>query len=140
MKFKVVAQKHLFLGILLALGSIPHVGSAQDTSAVRISPASSAGSVRLKDIAHIDVTGDLQLVGYGLVVGLGGTGDSRISEITRQSMGNVLEHMGINVDDRRLYLRNSASVISRLAPTSACGPGRVASTSRSWNRQRHRSI
>ena len=95
MRFKSLALAGLFCGLQCAALFLPAPGHA----------------ARLKDIARIDVAGDLQLVGYGLVIGLGGTGDSQVSEITRQSMGNVLEHMGINVDDRKLRLRNAASVM-----------------------------
>ena len=49
-----------------------------------------ARAARLKDIARIDAGAEGQLVGYGLVVGLDGTGDSKSSVFTMQSMANML--------------------------------------------------
>ncbi len=71
----------------------------------------SQGAVRLKDIARIDVGGDLQLVGYGLAVGLDGCGDTRSSTFTMQSIANMLQRMGITVPEDRIRARNTAAVM-----------------------------
>ncbi|MGG5812160.1 flagellar basal body P-ring protein FlgI [Falsiroseomonas sp. CW058] len=76
--------------------------------------AQSQGSVRIKDIADIEGVRDNQLVGYGLVVGLNGTGDRlRSAVFTRQSLIGVLERLGINTRDqeRQLDTRNVAAVM-----------------------------
>ena len=67
--------------------------------------------VRLKDIATVHWGVEVPLVGYGLVVGLDGTGDSRQVAFTVQSIANMLRRFGINVDPTRLQLRNVAAVM-----------------------------
>jgi len=68
--------------------------------------------VRLKDIVTIEGVRGNQLVGYGLVIGLQGTGDQlRNTPFTQQSLAAMLERMGINVADSRVQTRNTAAVI-----------------------------
>ncbi|WP_338662523.1 flagellar basal body P-ring protein FlgI [Pararoseomonas sp. SCSIO 73927] len=77
-------------------------------------PALAAAQVRIKDIADIEGIRDNQLVGYGLVVGLPGTGDRLRSAIfTRQSLVGMLERLGVNTRDQeaRLDTRNVAAVM-----------------------------
>ncbi len=69
-----------------------------------------AHAVRLKDIANFGGVRTNQLVGYGLVVGLTGTGDNRGAPFTIRSMVNMLEGMGVSVD-ADLRVRNVAAVI-----------------------------
>jgi len=69
---------------------------------------------RLKDIAFFKGVRGNQLVGYGLVVGLNGTGDSSNVEFTVRSIANMLERMGINVPRERILLtrlKNVAAVM-----------------------------
>ena len=69
-------------------------------------------AVRIKDIAVLQGLRDNQLVGYGLVVGLQGTGDSmRNAPFTEQSLQSMLDTMGINVRGAGLRTRNIAAVI-----------------------------
>jgi len=58
--------------------------------------ASYANAVRIKDITEIKGVRYNQLIGYGLVVGLDGTGDGKKSKFTIQSMGGMLEKMGVS--------------------------------------------
>jgi flagellar P-ring protein precursor FlgI len=70
--------------------------------------------VRIKDIADVEGVRDNQLVGYGLVVGLNGTGDRlRNAIFTRQSLVGMLERLGVNTRDNeaRLETRNVAAVM-----------------------------
>lgn len=70
--------------------------------------------VRIKDIADIEGVRDNQIVGYGLVVGLPGTGDRlRTAIFTRQSLVGMLERLGVNTRDQeaRLDTRNVAAVM-----------------------------
>ncbi|MDZ7260806.1 MAG: flagellar basal body P-ring protein FlgI [candidate division KSB1 bacterium] len=78
---------------------------------------SQAGS-RVKDIARIQGIEDKQLIGYGLVVGLDGTGDGRSSLFTIQSVTNMLLKFGITVPPEKIQIRNVASVMvtARLSP------------------------
>jgi flagellar P-ring protein FlgI len=89
-------------------------------------PATAAAQVRIKDIADVDGVRDNQLVGYGLVVGLNGTGDRlRSAVFTRQSLIGVLERLGVNTRDqeRQLDTRNVAAVMvtANLPPFSRTG-------------------
>jgi len=68
--------------------------------------------VRIKDVTRLQHARDNELVGYGLVVGLSGTGDSvRNAVFTRQSVKSLLERLGISVRDEDLKTRNVAAVL-----------------------------
>lgn len=66
---------------------------------------------RVKDIANIKGMETKQLIGYGLVVGLDGSGDGRKSLFTVQSVTNMLMRLGITVPMDEIKLKNVASVI-----------------------------
>ncbi len=70
-----------------------------------------AGGARIKDIAEIKGVRQNQLVGYGLVVGLNGTGDSKKSIFTVQSMASMLEKMGVTVQPEDIQVDNVAAVM-----------------------------
>jgi len=65
-------------------------------------------AARLKDIATLKGLRHNQLIGYGLVVGLAGTGDGTKAEFTIQSLVNLLERLGIHTipDNIKRHLRN----------------------------------
>jgi len=67
--------------------------------------------VRVKDVARITGLEDLQLFGYGLVVGLAGTGDLTQTIFTTQTIANMLKNMGIELPDKYMRVRNVAAVI-----------------------------
>ncbi len=66
---------------------------------------------RIKDLADVQGVSATQLVGYGLVVGLMGTGDGSGSAATLQSTVNLLRNMGLEIDSKQLRVRNAAAVI-----------------------------
>lgn len=70
-----------------------------------------AVEVKLGDLARIQGLRENQLLGYGVVVGLQGTGDSRNSWLTSRSLANMLEKFGLNLTDRELMTRNTAAVM-----------------------------
>ena len=70
-----------------------------------------AQAVRIKDIATFSGVRDNQLIGYGLVVGLQGTGDKKDSVFTLSSMKNMMDKMGIGLDSNSLKVKNVASVM-----------------------------
>ena len=72
---------------------------------------SHAHAVRIKNIIDIEGVRKNQLVGYGLVVGLNGTGDGNKSEFTIQSMVSMLEKMGITVSTEDIKVDNVAAVM-----------------------------
>ncbi len=80
--------------------------------------------VRIKDIADVEGVRDNMLIGYGLVVGLRGTGDSLTnSPFTEQSLKGMLERMGVNIRDASVKTKNVAAVMvtATLPPFSAQG-------------------
>ncbi len=81
------------------------------------------GAVRIKDIARVDGVRNNQLIGYGLVVGLNGTGDKSGVEFTVQSTANLLERLGVSVSPRDIKLKNVAAVIvtATLPPFARAG-------------------
>ncbi len=71
-----------------------------------------ASSARIKDIVNIEGVRDNQLVGYGLVVGLNGTGDSlNNSPFTKQSLQAMLERLGVNTRGESMRTANVAAVM-----------------------------
>jgi len=68
-------------------------------------------AARLKDIAHVYGVRSNQLIGYGLVVGLAGTGDSQQIIFSLQSIVNMLERFGIKINPAQLRTRNVAAVM-----------------------------
>ena len=74
------------------------------------SPAG-AESIRIKDLVEFDGERGNDLVGYGLVVGLAGTGDGlRNSPFTEEIMSNLLERLGVNVTGEQFQPKNVAAV------------------------------
>lgn len=71
-----------------------------------------AGEARIKDLVEFDGVRGNDLVGYGLVVGLNGTGDGlRNAPFTEEAMINLLERLGINVSGEQFRTRNVAAVL-----------------------------
>ena len=66
---------------------------------------------RLKDLVSLEGVRENQLVGYGMVVGLNGTGDKRQTVFSAQSLANMLQRMGVTVPPGAILVRNTASVI-----------------------------
>lgn len=85
----------------------------------------SAHAERIEDLARVEGVTDNPLVGYGLVVGLPGTGDSTMSPFTRRSLESALSRLGVNVRDldQKIQGRNVAAVFltANLAPFSRTG-------------------
>ena len=69
-----------------------------------------SNAARIKDLAYINGVRSNQLVGYGLVVGLNGTGDKSNTIFTNQSLANMLEKMGIRIDPKLTKVNNIAAV------------------------------
>jgi flagellar P-ring protein FlgI len=73
--------------------------------------ADTDSSVRIKELCRLAGTKDNALVGYGLVTGLAGTGDSLRSAATLQSIKNILLRFGVNVPLNDVKSRNAAAVM-----------------------------
>src|SRR5712664_1580349 len=66
---------------------------------------------RIKELASVEGVRDNQLIGYGIVVGLAGTGDRRQTVFSAQSLTNLLQRMGVLVSPTAIQVSNTAAVI-----------------------------
>jgi flagellar P-ring protein precursor FlgI len=74
-------------------------------------PPLMADSIRIKDLVEFDGVRGNDLVGYGLVVGLNGSGDGlRNAPFTEEIMSNILERLGVNVTGEQFRPKNVAAV------------------------------
>jgi flagellar P-ring protein precursor FlgI len=85
--------------------------------------AGPAAAVRVKDIANVKGVRQNQIVGYGLVVGLNGTGDKQQTQFTVQSLASMLARMGIPIAPGLIQVKNVAAVMvtAMLPPFSRAG-------------------
>jgi flagellar P-ring protein precursor FlgI len=85
--------------------------------------AAPALAVRVKDVTHLQGVRDNQLIGYGLVVGLNGTGDSQSTKFTQQTLAAFLRRNNLTIDPTSINIDNIASVVvtATLPPFSRTG-------------------
>ena len=86
-------------------------GIAVLSVAMSVLPASVMAEARIKDIAKVQGVRENELFGYGLVVGLAGTGDRAQVTFTIQAVVSMLKKLGITVPAERLTLKNVAAVM-----------------------------
>lgn len=107
-------KKILILTVISALVGGQLLAQVGDSSPITLN---STGGSRIKDLIDVEGARDNQLNGYGLVVGLAGTGDSKIDS-TLQSIANALKNYGVNVPQDKIKSGNVAAVMI----TSEIGP------------------
>ena len=109
----------LLLSSLVALAATDPRPAAPDNVWRGVSPT----AVRVKDIARVYGARDNQLMGYGLVVGLNGTGDSNATQFTTQALTSMLQKLGITVPPGRMKVKNVAAVMvtADITPFVKCG-------------------
>jgi flagellar P-ring protein precursor FlgI len=86
-------------------------------------PCPGYSETRLKDLVTLEGMRDNQLVGYGLVVGLAGTGDKRTTVFSTQSLANMLQRMGVTVDPTAIRVNNTAAVMVTATLPAFAQPG-----------------
>lgn len=88
-----------------------------------VMPVTAGAEVRVKDIAKVQGVRENELFGYGLVVGLNGTGDRAQVTFTIQAVVSMLKKLGITVPAERLTLKNVAAVMvtAKLPPFAKVG-------------------
>lgn len=86
-----------------------------------------AGAIRIKDLVEFDGVRGNDLVGYGLVVGLNGTGDGiRNAPFTEEIMSNILERLGVNITGEQFRPKNVAAVfVTAALPPFARAGGKI---------------
>ncbi|MGM0584817.1 MAG: flagellar basal body P-ring protein FlgI [Pseudomonadota bacterium] len=125
-------------GLALLLGGAPSsaqaghgadgTGFAGRGGALQVDPPGpGAQRVRLKDLVEFDGVRGNDLVGYGLVVGLDGSGDGlRNSPFTEEALANLLERLGVNVSGEQFRPDNVAAVlVTGVLPPFARAGGRI---------------
>lgn len=101
------------------------IGLAVAIAFAMLFTAAVSSAARIKDIAGISGVRDNQLIGYGLVVGLAGTGDDVKNGFTSETMKNMLGRQGIAMRDKTIKAKNSAAVMvtATLHPFAKIGNG-----------------
>ena len=79
--------------------------------------------VRLKDLVSIEGVRTNQLIGYGLVVGLNGTGDRQQTQFSVQSLTNLLQRMGVTTPPAAITVKNTAAVLVTATLPAFAQPG-----------------
>jgi len=111
---------------------LPSVVGAAALVAAIASPAAADPTVRLRDVATLQGTAPVPLIGYGLVVGLNKTGDKRQTVFSAQTLANMLERFGVLVPGEQIKIENVAAVlVTAELPTFTHRGGRVDVTASS---------
>ena len=76
-----------------------------------VAPAAAGAAVRVKELVDVQGVRDNELFGYGLVVGLDGSGDTERMLFTQQSVAGMLGRLGVRVDPQQVRARNVAAVM-----------------------------
>jgi flagellar P-ring protein precursor FlgI len=87
-----------------------------------LTPAA-APATRLKDLVSVEGVRENQLIGYGIVVGLAGTGDRRQTMFSAQSLTNLLQRMGVVVPPTAIRINNTAAVMVTATLPAFAQPG-----------------
>jgi flagellar P-ring protein precursor FlgI len=92
---------------------------------VSTAPAPPLHVARLKDLSTVEGIRDNQLIGYGLVVGLAGTGDKQQTIFSVQTLANMLQRMGVNIEGQisTIQVRNVAAVFVTATLPAFSRPG-----------------
>ncbi|HEY1462906.1 MAG TPA: flagellar basal body P-ring protein FlgI [Terriglobales bacterium] len=105
------------------------VAPAQTANAVPVAPsapppdAQENSRVLIRDIASIEGIRNNPLIGYGIVIGLKGTGDRQQTVFTTQTLANVLQRLGLQIPAAAIQVRNVASVIVTAELPAFARPG-----------------
>src|ERR1017187_7962557 len=88
-----------------------------------LAPSASAAPVRVKELVDVQGVRDNALYGYGLVVGLAGSGDSQIGTFNSHDIARIRVRLGIRNDPATTRVRNPATVIVLAGLPSFPRPG-----------------
>ncbi len=93
------------------------------TAILLLLTTAAGGASRLRELATVEGVRENQLVGYGLVVGLNGTGDRSQTMFSAQSLTNMLERMGVTISPTLITVKNTAAVMVTAALPAFAQPG-----------------
>jgi flagellar P-ring protein precursor FlgI len=112
-----LASKPVFIRIMLCIG----------IASLLVTPPAAAATpdrqVYLRDITDVEGVRDNQLVGYGLVVGLRGTGDRQQTYFTVQTLANAMKRMGVQISPAQVVVKNVAAVFITASLPAFARPG-----------------
>lgn len=120
----ITKKRRFYKNLRETLTQMAHLGMIALALSAFSYAAANASTSRIKDIVQIEGVRDNLLIGYGLVVGLNGTGDSiNNSPFTKQSLIGMLERLGVSVRDQNFKTENVAAVMvtATLPPFAAQG-------------------
>ena len=109
--FFCLSSSRTLLGFALLLGCLPALGAAPNRT------------VLLRDITDVEGVRDNQLVGYGLVAGLHGTGDRQQTFFTVQTLANAMLRMGVQINPAQVVVKNVAAVFVTATLPAFSSPG-----------------
>ncbi|MBC7207899.1 MAG: flagellar basal body P-ring protein FlgI, partial [Methyloversatilis sp.] len=114
--------RHLFIH-RLSRGVLAALVMSFVMASPSVPAAAPADAVRLKDLGRLDGWRENHLVGFGVVTGLAGTGDSSRSRATRQSLANIMSNFDMTISADQINSRNVAivSVMAALPPVTRRG-------------------
>jgi len=111
-----MAARRFFIAAAALCAALSQVPSLSQAAAA----SGTSGLIRVKDLGKLQGWRDNALVGYGIVTGLAGTGDSPTNRATRQAMANVLSQFNLTLPPEQIQSRNIAVVMVHAAlPTFA---------------------
>lgn len=107
---RLAASRPVLLAMLLCLVTLPRASA-------------SVHEVKVRDITEIQGVRENQLIGYGLVVGLQGTGDRQQTYFTVQTLANILQKMGVQIPAGAAVVKNVAAVMITAQLPAFAEPG-----------------
>jgi len=115
----------LFLALATSLSLNSDARGRAAEHSVSTAPAPPLHVARLKDLSTVEGIRDNQLIGYGLVVGLAGTGDKQQTIFSVQTLANMLQRMGVNIEGQisTIQVRNVAAVFVTATLPAFSRPG-----------------
>src|SRR5260221_7522109 len=119
-----------YVGSSIRFSPLPLFAAALVGLTLAPSAAPAMAASRIKDIVEFEGVRENMLVGYGIVVGLNGTGDAlRNAPFTKQSLEAMLERLGVNTRDANLNTKNVAAVmVTAKLPAFAAAGSQIDST------------
>ena len=116
-----IILRSLLAALSITVGSTQVLAQAQ-TMSVAAGNAASTATDRVKDVATIGGVRSNQLVGYGIVVGLNGTGDGNVAA-TSQTVQSLMQRFGLTVDANAVNAKNTAAVMVTAELPAFAKPG-----------------
>jgi len=90
---------------------------------ILLAAGAAQSATRLKELASIEGVRENQLIGYGIVVGLAGTGDRQQTAFSVQSLTNMLARMGVSISPSAVTVKNTAAVMIAATLPAFAQPG-----------------